>query len=375
MSDIDPAELMLPNEVNRFEGRHIDDILAHGFRLGASDITIQTGEKVMIELMGRLRKITRHDLTNSEVSDLINGIYGPNGTTQILRGEDLDTHYEIRPSRNERFRFRVNGTGCTVKGHHAIQVTARTIPIEPPHIDSMNLPQEIIDASAPKDGVVYITGATGSGKSTLLAAMMRNLIEDPEANRKILTYESPIEFVYDTITTPTAMISQSEIPKHLPSFAAGVRNALRRKPHGLLVGECRDSDTISAVLEAALTGHPVYTTLHSNGVAETIRRLVGSFDSADRAGKTIDIIETLRVIIWQQLVPTTDGKRMPLREYLVFNEAIRDELLECDLDHITAASRSLLKKYGQPMSVDVERAYEQGKITERLYKVLRTQGH
>ncbi len=365
-----PDNILLPNEPNRFEGKHVDNLLAHGFRIGSSDITIQTGEKVVVELQGRLHKITRHELTNSEAADLINAIYGPNGTTQILRGEDLDTHYEVRPSRNERFRFRVNGTGCTVRGHQGIQITARTIPIAPPKLEDMNLPQEIVDASAPRDGVVYITGATGSGKSTLLAAMMRNLIEDENANRKILTYESPIEFVYDTIQTPSSIISQSEIPQHLPSFAAGVRNALRRKPHGLLVGESRDSETITAVLEAALTGHPVYTTVHTNGVAETIRRLVGSFDSDDRAGKTIDIIETLRLIIWQQLVPSTDGKRVPLREYLVFNEAIRDELLECDLDHITAASREILKKHGQPMMVDVEKQYAAGMIDERMYKIL-----
>ena len=103
--------------------------------------------------------------------------------------------------------------------------------------------------------------------------LIKELAEQPDSHRKILTYEAPIEFVYDALDTPTAIVSQSEIPRHLPTFAAGVRNALRRKPRLILVGEARDTETISAVLEAALTGHPVYTTLHSNGVAETIRRL------------------------------------------------------------------------------------------------------
>ena len=94
---------------------------------------------------------------------------------------------------------------------------------------------------------------------------MRNLIEDPQANRKILTYESPIEFVYDRVEKISSVVSQAEIPRHLPSFAAGVRNALRRKPHAILVGEARDQETISAVMEAAMTGHPVYTTLHGGG--------------------------------------------------------------------------------------------------------------
>ncbi|MDQ2995378.1 MAG: Flp pilus assembly complex ATPase component TadA, partial [Pseudomonadota bacterium] len=228
----------------------------------------------------------------------------------------------------------------------------------------------LTDHLAPKDGVVYVTGATGSGKTTLLAAVIRELSEEPEGHRKMLTYEAPIEFVYDMVEMPSSVISQSEIPRHLPSFAAGVRNALRRKPRLILVGESRDPETISAVMEAALTGHPVYTTLHSTGVAESIRRLVGSFSQDERQGRTIDIIETLRLIIWQQLVPTVDGKRVALREFLVFDEEIRDQLLEVDYTQVTSLTRKLLRERGQPMRVDAERVYKEGLISDRMYKVL-----
>src|SRR6202021_1632641 len=115
----------------------------------------------------------------------------------------------------------------------------------------------------------------------------------------MFNYEATIRFVYDSIEKQSCIVSQSEIPRHLPSFAAGVRNALRRKPRLILVGEARDAETISAVMEAAMTGHPVYTTLHSNGVAETMRRLVMTFPSDERQGRTIDIIETIRVVISQ----------------------------------------------------------------------------
>ena len=223
---------------------------------------------------------------------------------------------------------------------------------------------------APQEGVVYITGATGSGKSTLLAAIIRKLAEDPLASRKILTYESPIEFVYDSVVMPSSVVAQSEIPKHLPSFADGVRNALRRKPHLILVGEARDTETISAVIEAALTGHPVYTTLHTNGVAETIRRLVGSFPKEERLGRTIDIVETLRLIVWQRLVPSTDGKRIALREYLVFSEALRDKLLDSDPEQVTQTTRKLLNEQGQSMLSDVEAKYKEGLLSDRWYQLL-----
>src|SRR3990167_5421380 len=365
-----PNTYLYAKETSRFEAKHLDDLLVYCHRLNASDITFQSNTHVFAEIYGLLYRVTRRALTTTEVGELLNALYGANGTTQLMRGEDLDTHYEVRPSRTERFRYRVNGTACFVEGHAGIQITIRTIPSDPPLLASLHIPADLQAALAPAEGVVYVTGATGSGKTTLLASIIRHIAEDPECHRKILTYEAPIEFVYDTISTPTAIISQSEIPKHLPSFAAGVRNALRRKPRLILVGEARDTETMSAVLEAALTGHPVYTTLHSNGVSETIRRLVGSFSAEERIGRTIDIIETLRVIVWQRLAPTVDGKRVALREYLVFNETIRDALLESDPHHITATTRKLLEQYGQPMRADVEQKYRDGYLSERTYRVL-----
>jgi defect-in-organelle-trafficking protein DotB len=361
---------LFPNEPLRFTPQYLDELLGFCTRLNASDITLQTGEPVFVEVYGKLFKITKRKLSNTEVGELLNAIYGPNGTAQILSGQDVDTHYEFRPNRTDRYRYRVNATGCQVEGHPGIQLTLRVIPTEPPPLAAMNLPQNVLDAIAPKDGVVYVTGATGSGKSTLLASIIKELAEQADSHRKILTYEAPIEFVFDAINKPSAVVSQSEIPRHLPSFAAGVRNALRRKPRLILVGEARDAETISAVIEAALTGHPVYTTLHANGVAETMRRLVGTFPQEERAGRTLDIIETIRLIIWQTLVPTVDGKRVALREYLVFSEAVRDRLLAIPVEEVTAMTRQLVKEKGQPMIVDAQQKFAQGIISEREFKRL-----
>jgi len=226
---------------------------------------------------------------------------------------------------------------------------------------------------APRQGTVVITGPTGSGKSTLLAAIIKSLLLNKDANRKIVTYESPIEFVYDTILAPSSMISQSEIPRHLPNFAAGVRNALRRKPGLILVGEARDPETIAAVIDAALTGHPVYTTVHSNGVADAVRRMVSTFPAEERHGRALDILETLRLVVWQQLAPATDGKRVALREYLVFNDIIRDNLLSSDIDRLAANTRKMVKQYGQPMLVDAQQKFDAGILEERFFKLVQTQ--
>lgn len=367
------AEFLFPQEPIRLSVDSANEILIHSVKLGASDITFQTGEPIYAEIYGRLRKVTRRRLSNTEVGEILNEMYGPNGTAQIMTGKDVDTHYEIRPSRTERYRFRINATGCQVEGHDGIQITARTIPSDPPKLDGMTLPKELMDALAPEQGVVYVTGATGSGKSTLLAAIIRDIAENVESHRKILTYEAPIEFVYDNVEKVSSIVSQSEIPRHLPSFAAGVRNALRRKPRLILVGESRDADTISAVMEAAMTGHPVYTTLHSNGVAETVRRLVTTFPAEEREGRTIDIIETLRLVISQRLLPTVDGKRVALREYLIFNEPIRDILLETELTNITATVRKLVREKGQTMAQDAKLKFDEGIISERNYNLITEQ--
>ncbi|HKY69834.1 MAG TPA: Dot/Icm type IV secretion system ATPase DotB [Gammaproteobacteria bacterium] len=372
MAQIESSEsILLPDEPIRFTPREMDRMLLHCTKLNASDITIQTESRILTEIHGRLYPVTSRKMSSTEVQDMLNAIYGPNGTTQVSSGTDVDTHYEIRPDRQSRFRFRVNGTGCQVEGHEGIQITCRTIPSEPPSLSTMKLDQNIIANMAPPQGTIIVTGATGSGKSTLLAAMIKEIIAGQEANRKVLTYEAPIEFVYDGCLKPSSIVSQSEIPRHLPSFAAGIRNALRRKPGLILVGEARDAETIAAAIDAALTGHPVYTTLHSNGVADCVRRMISTFPADERHGRALDILETLRMVIWQKLVPTVDKKRVALREYLIFDDEVRDILVTTEVELIAAKTRELLKQRGQPMIVDATKKFEAGIIDERTYNLLR----
>ena len=363
-------EYLLSDEPSRFTQADMDRMMIHCTNKGASDITIQTDSRILTEVHGRLYPVTQRKISGTEVGEMLNNIYGPNGTTQVSSGRDVDTHYEIRPDRTTRFRFRINGTACQVEGHDGIQITARTIPGEPPLLATMNLDKPILDNMAPMQGTVVVTGSTGSGKSTLLASIIREILSQEDANRKMLTYEAPIEFVYDAVDKPSSIISQSEIPKHLPSFADGVRNALRRKPGLILVGEARDAETIAAVIDAALTGHPVYTTLHSNGVADCVRRMISTFPAEERHGRALDILETLRMVIWQKLVPTIDMKRVALREYLIFDEDIRDILVNTEVEMLAAKTRILLKERGQTMLMDAKRKFDEGLISERTYNLM-----
>ncbi len=187
-------------------------------------------------------------------------------------------------------------------------------------------------------------------------------MRDPDAHLKILTYEAPIEYVYDDVIKPTTIISQSEIYVHLPSFADGVRNALRRKPSIILMGEMRDKETIGEGVTASMTGHLVYGTLHSNGVADAIRRMVNVFDSAEKNARAIDILTSLKMVIAQMLLPSTDGRRVPIREYMVFTEEIVDNLLEAGVDNLTYQARKMLLLHGKTFLQDAQEKYDEGKI-------------
>ena len=135
------SKRVLAREPVRFAPSDVDELLTACYKQDASDITFQTNEPVFAEIHGRLERVTERRLSNNEVSEIINTMYGANGTAQILSGTDIDTHYEIRPNRFERYRFRINATGCMVEGHDAIQVTARSIPNEPPDLSTMELPK------------------------------------------------------------------------------------------------------------------------------------------------------------------------------------------------------------------------------------------
>lgn len=369
MKTVVPSKgLLYPNEPHRFSGRDVVDLLVWSTRQGASDISIQSDEEVFLEIYGKMHRVTRRKLSNSEVLEMATSLYESETAKKELSDQRaLDFAFTARPSRDETYRFRINATSLTFDGQRGVQITARTIPTMPPTIDEVKLEQELRPFIAPKQGLIVVTGSTGSGKSTLLAAIIRHLCEDPDGHRKILTYEAPIEYVYDLVDKPTTLVSQHEIGSHLPNFTEAVRNALRRKPNIILVGEARDAETIGETITASLTGHLVYSTVHASGFSETIRRMVNAFPKEEKNARAVDIISSMRMSISQRLVPSTDGKRVALREYVIFNEDIVDELLDKPIDDLTVTCRSVLKKYGHSFLQDAHEKFTAGLISQEIY--------
>lgn len=365
------GQILFPKEPPRFMKKDLQELFLWATEQGASDINFQTGSPVMLDIYGKKYKVTRRKLIQSEIQEIIVIIYGNESAKGQLAGsKDIDCAYEIKPDRHNRLRFRINATAINIEGTTGIQITARTIPIDIPLLSQMNLPKILEENIVPSKGMVVVTGATGSGKSTLLAAIVRSIADNPNSHKKILTYEAPIEFVYDAIQPEpvSTLISQCEIGKHLPSFADGTRNALRRKPDIIIVGESRDAETIGEAVTASMTGHLLYTTVHSNGFADTIRRMVNVFPEGERNAKAVEIITNLRVVISQTLVPGLDGKRVALREYVIMNNDIVDELLNQGLDNLANACRKVLMEHGRSFLEDAQEKFDEGKISETVLK-------
>jgi defect-in-organelle-trafficking protein DotB len=359
-----------PDEPNRFREEDVDAVLLWSVARKTSDISIQTDRPLYNDISGTLRPATRRNLDGADMAVFLSKIYGADAMARLASGIDLDLSYEVRPDRQTRVRFRVNITPILSRGRDAAQITMRVLPDVPPKMADLKVDQEIIDNWAPRDGIVLITGPTGSGKSTLLAAGMRMLIERPEGCGKMLTYEAPIEFVYDLVSSDKSLVSQSEIPRHLKNFEMGVRNALRRKPNIILVGESRDRETISAAIEAGQTGHAVYSTAHTVGVAATIRRMVAAFEAGERTERAYALMETMRMIVTQILVPKIGGGRQALREYLVFTDDIRERFLNISFENWPVELIKTVRKEGKPLVKDAREMYENGIIEEKYYKLI-----
>jgi defect-in-organelle-trafficking protein DotB len=359
-----------PNEPLRITDEHFDDLLLWSASHKTSDTTFQTDRPVYMEVDGILFPVTRRPLDSADMANVLGRVYGPDALAKLASGRDLDLSYEVRPDRNTRVRFRVNITAILSRGRDSVQVTMRTLPNLPPTLKDLGVEDKIVENWSPRQGMILVTGPTGSGKSTLLAAGCRMLIERPEGCGKMLAYEAPIEYVYDAITGPRSLVAQSEIPRHLPTFAAGVRNALRRKPNIILVGEARDRETVSAAIEAGQTGHLVFSTVHTVGVAATIRRMVSVFEPAERTERAFAMMETLRMIVTQALVPRIGGGRLGLREFLVFDDNVREILLDLPIEKWTSEAQRLLIRYGQTMEQTATKAFREGLIDRRSYLLL-----
>jgi twitching motility protein PilT len=298
----------------------IDAFLKLGMQQGCSDVHLAVGVPPMLRMHGDLLPIKFRDLRASELEGYIAEILTRSQAEFFGGGNDLDFSYVSA----EGGRFRVN----VFRKDTGVGATFRTIPSEVPTLEKLNLPPIVTKLCDFHQGMILVTGSTGTGKSTTLAAMIDHLNQSRKLN--IISLEDPIEFVH---RSKNSQVIQRELHTHIPSFAEGVRAAMREDPDVILVGELRDAETISMAMTAAETGHLVLGTLHTTGAVKTIDRIIDALPVEEREQTKSFLAQSLLAVVTQVLVKAADGKgRKAICEVMMMTKAIA-KLIQTDQTH------------------------------------------
>ncbi|MBX3728127.1 MAG: PilT/PilU family type 4a pilus ATPase [Candidatus Sumerlaeia bacterium] len=282
----------------------------------ASDIHIMEGSPPYFRLRGDLKRVEMPPLTHKDMHELLKEIMPEFLRHSLEEHRGVDCSYQL--GNTGRFRVVVyyqSGKLCA---------TLRSIPVQIPSIDELQLPPVLKKIALYHRGMVLVTGITGSGKSTTLASMI-NELNNTEA-RRIITIEDPIEYRY---LTKKCIVSQREVGSDVGDFTTALRQSLRADPDVILVGEMRDAETIRIAIKAAETGHLLFSTLHTTGAVHTIQRIIGNFRHEEHTLLREQLSLNLRAAITQRLVKTADGKgRCAALEILVITTVAAKLILE-----------------------------------------------
>lgn len=265
-----------------------------------SDLNFSTGQKPQVEINGKLFPVAPLGLgrlSSFQTEMIAMSLLRDNSeaAAQLSQTGTADLSYSL-PA---RCRFRVN----IFQQRSSYSVVMRVIPHEVPTLQSLQLPIQLADICELRNGLVLVTGPTGSGKSSTLAAIVDRINETKAYH--VVTIEDPIEFLH---SHKKSTINQREVGSDTKDFSSALRAALRQAPKVILVGEMRDLETAEIALEAAETGHLVFSTLHTIDASKTVDRIIGMYPKNEEKVIRTRLAQTFRYIVSQRLIPKSDGK-------------------------------------------------------------------
>src|SRR5271163_1532081 len=329
----------------------IDDYFNIIVQNKASDLHMQEGQPPKMRVHGDIQKIRDEPLTHEEMGQMLSEVVGEKRWNKYLETGDVDCAYEL--SEDARFRCNLH------KQLHGYGGIFRLIPNKIATLEELKVPSVIKRFANIRGGLVLVTGPTGSGKSTTLAALI-DYINSSYA-RHIITIEEPIEFVHQN---KLSIITQREVGEDTPSFAYGLKNAMREDADVVLVGEMRDLETIALALTAAETGLLVFGTLHTNNARKTVDRMVDVFPSSQQPQVRTMLSSSLRGIVAQLLMKKSDGKgRVAVNEILISNNAVSSIIREGAVEKLTDVLISGKSEGMQFMDDAINNLLQQGIIS------------
>jgi twitching motility protein PilT len=305
----------------------LDALLQHAVDRGASDVHLKLGKPPVFRLDGSLTAIDEFPVLDAHALETVLAqvtAVAPKRLGEFQESGELDIAYTSA----DLPRFRVNG----FRQRGSVSFAFRVIPKKVPKFAELDLPPGVQRLAEEERGLILVTGATGSGKTTTLAAMLGHINET--RSQHIVTIEDPIEILHPD---QRCIVNQREVGLDTESFQQALRRVLRQDPDVILIGELRDAETAQTALQAAESGHLVFSTLHTIDAAETVGRLVEFFPPLKQQQVRSILAGVLRGVISQRLLPRVGGGRVPAIEVMVNNARIADLLREGHSDEIEDA--------------------------------------
>lgn len=290
---------------------------------GASDLHARGGEPFIIRSHGRLAKVPVELFPAPEDFTLTSWFldaFPPALAARITTQLEVDASFY-----HGAVRYRANFS----KQRGRQSFSFRVVPQQRLKLSDLQLPLSLLDLVYELRGLILLTGPTGQGKSTTLRALLQQLNENRAL--RIITIEDPIEYVF---TDAESHFEQREVGIDTPSFADGIRNAMRQDPNVIFVGEIRDRDSIWAAMQAAETGHLVVTTLHADSVAQAIGRIREFYPAGEQANVSALLARNLNAIVCQRLVPNLAGTRTPAVEIMRRDAGVQEAIRDNDLHRL-----------------------------------------
>jgi twitching motility protein PilT len=294
----------------------IIDLITMLVESDGSDMYLKVGMPATIRSNGELRPTELPPLTEEDTKRLAVELMPPH------KREEMDRHgdAEMAASFSGLGRFRIN----VYSQRGMTGVVIRQVITRIPTIPELDLPQIVTNLAEERRGLVLVTGPSGTGKTTTIAAMIGHINQSRRCH--IVTLEDPIEVVHED---DLALIDQREVGTDMPSYADGLKYAVRQDPDVIFIGEIRDEETAEAAMRAAETGHLVISTMHTTDARENVSRLIDLFPGGRQRQARYSVAGTLSAVVCQRLVPRADGAgRIPAIEVLVVNGRVVDLILD-----------------------------------------------
>jgi len=317
----------------------IDSFFKKMDEYGASDLHLVAGHRPLLRIRGEMQRLKYHDLEDDELKRMLYEIAPEHKVKEFEETGDVDFGYDFLGVARYRANF--------FKQKNGAAAVFRQIPEQIKTAKELGLPEVITKLAGLPRGLVLVTGPTGSGKSTTLAA----IIDEANRTRKdhIIAVEDPIEFVHQS---QGCIVNHREVGLHTKTFKAALRGALREDPDIILVGEMRDLETIELAIEAASTGHLVFSTLHTTSAPKTVDRIIEVFPTNAQEQIRSTLSDGIRAIVAQVLFKRVDIKgRCPALEILIATPAVRNLIRE-GKSHMIPNSIQTGKKYGMQLLDD-----------------------